>query len=61
MLCMRPLLTTAEAADLLGVHRSTITRRVANGELKPVYRGNGARGPMLFDPADLEAVTTNAS
>lgn len=52
---MQPdLIPTAEAAELLGVDRSTISRWVAFGHLVPAVR-TSARGAMLFNRADVKA------
>lgn len=48
---MDNLMTTAQLALLLGVDRSTITRRVQAGELTPAYSREGHGGIYLFDPA----------
>jgi len=45
---------TAEAAELLGVHPSTLTRWVARKKITPVLRGSGGTGEMFFDPADIK-------
>ena len=50
------LIGTAEAAQLLGVDRSTLTRRVATGMLEPALTIPGYRGDFLFDRADIEAL-----
>lgn len=47
------LLSTAEAADFAGKHRSTITRWVQSGRLEPAHRTPG--GTLLFTSADLIA------
>lgn len=51
---MQPdLIPTAEAADLLGVDRSTISRWVAFGHLTPAVR-TSERGAMLFNRAEVK-------
>jgi excisionase family DNA binding protein len=47
------LITTRQAAELLGVDVSTISRWVAFKRLTPAMRLEN--GHMLFDPADVEA------
>lgn len=49
-------LTSAEAAERLGVDRSTLSRWVASGRIKPVWKMPGRRGPFLFRPADVDAL-----
>lgn len=52
------LLTTQEAADLLGILPSSIRRWVHQGKLTPVMN----KPPVvLFDPADVLAVPTNST
>ena len=50
----KALITTAEAADLLGVAVSTVNRMAARGELVPVVKGAGIRGARHYDRADVE-------
>jgi len=52
----RPLITTAEAAELLGVHVGTVSRMVASGRLTPSFKVPGKTGAFLFDPTDVEAL-----
>lgn len=47
------LIGTSEAAQRLGVDRSTVTRWVKSGRLMPAMTVPGYRGNFLFDPADL--------
>lgn len=49
------LIGAQAAANRLGVSRSTVQRLAARGVLVPVHRGNGIRGGMLFDEADILA------
>lgn len=48
------LIGTLEVARMLGVDRSTVTRRVAKGDLDPVTRAPGHRGALLFRREDVE-------
>lgn len=50
------LLSTAEVASKLGVTPQTIARRVKSGELRPVGKGAGVRGPYMFDAVRIEAL-----
>lgn len=50
------LLSTQDVADLLGVTPSTISRRVATGELTPAMKAPGIRGAMFFRRADVETL-----
>lgn len=47
------LLSTAKAADALNVHRSTLTRMVQAGKIKPAVKGEGVRGEMFFYPSEI--------
>lgn len=49
----RPVFTT-EAAKLLGVTPSGISRMVKRGALAPVQRAPGQRGAFLFDRSEIE-------
>lgn len=48
------LIGTSEVARILGVDRSTVTRRVARGDLAPATRAPGHRGALLFRREDVE-------
>lgn len=50
-----PYLTSAEACQRLGIDRSTLSRWVASGRIKPAVKLPGLRGAMLFDPATVDA------
>lgn len=47
---------SAEAAGLLRIDRSTLTRWVKASRLTPVMRGTGATGEMFFNRADIDAL-----
>lgn len=47
------LLSTAKAADALNVDRSTLTRMVQSGKVKPAVKGEGLRGAMFFYPSEI--------
>lgn len=49
------LIGSAEACQLLGINRSTLTRRVSRGELPPVGKLRGTNGAWIFRQADIEA------
>lgn len=44
------LITTAQAAERLGIERSTLSRWVTAGRIAPAMQLPGATGAMLFDP-----------
>ncbi len=47
------LIPTAEAARILQIDRSTLSRWVAFGHIKPAMR-TSPRGPMLFDRREVQ-------
>ena len=49
-----PLIGTAEAAEILGIDRSTLSRHVAFGKIQPAMQLPGIRGAMLFDRQGVE-------
>lgn len=49
-----PLISTADAAEVLGVDRSTVARLVRDGKLKPAAKGHGLRGAMFFYPSSVK-------
>ena len=46
---------SAEAASILGVDRSTLSRWVDAGKVQPALRGEGQNGPLFFRRSDIEA------
>ena len=48
------IIKSAEAADILGVSRSTFNRRVADGDIIPAVNCPGLTGPRLFDRKVIE-------
>lgn len=52
-----PPLSTAEACEELGgIDRSTLSRWVALGTIKPLHKLPGRNGAFLFDRAEVERV-----
>jgi excisionase family DNA binding protein len=49
-------ITASEAADRLGVDRSTLTRWVQAGRITPAYKAPGVRGAFLFDAAHVDSL-----
>ncbi len=49
-------LTTAEVAQALRVHPSTISRMVDQGRLEVAIKLPGIRGAFLFDPSEVERI-----
>lgn len=49
-------LGTVEAAERIGVERSTLSRWVASGRIVPLHKLPGRTGVVLFDPAEVERV-----
>ena len=50
------LIGAAEAAAILKIDRSTLSRRVKAGVIVPAKKLEGLRGPMLFTRSDVEAL-----
>lgn len=50
------LISTAAAAADLDVHRSTLTRMVKAGKIKPAVKGTGQTGEMFFHPSEIARV-----
>ena len=53
---LEDLLTSAEAAERLGIDRGTLTRWVQSGRIARAAKLPGKRGPALFDPAEVDRV-----
>ena len=53
---MSDLIGTTQAAERLGVDRTTFFRWMQLGRIKPVIKLPGRTGAMLFDPADVDAL-----
>lgn len=50
------LLATVQVCERIGIDRSTLSRYVQLGRIKPTMQLPGRNGAMLFDPADVEAL-----
>lgn len=51
------LVSTREAAEVIGVHPRTILRMVDRGVMYPfAHIERGRRGTFVFDPAEVERV-----
>lgn len=55
------LITSAEAADILGVDRSGIIRRIKAGQLVPAKTLPGRTGSHLFERAAVVALLENGA
>lgn len=53
---MQNLLSSAKAAELLGIHQTTVSGWVASGRLKAAFKAPGLRGAYFFDPDEVERV-----
>lgn len=50
------LITSTEATRLLGYqNRSSLTRLVQAGKIKPAFTASGKRGEQFFNRSDIEA------
>ncbi|TFD83954.1 hypothetical protein [Cryobacterium fucosi] len=47
---------SAEAARILHIDRSTLTRWAAARKIIPIFTADGDTGAMFFDPADVAAL-----
>lgn len=50
------LIGAAEAARMLELERSTLTRWIHGGKIKPLAQLDGKRGAYVFDRSDVEAL-----
>lgn len=48
------LIGSGGAAALLQVDKSTLSRRVSSGKIKPLARLDGPHGPFVFDRCEIE-------
>lgn len=56
MIVPADLIGAAEAAGILGLERSTLTRWIHGGKIKPLTQLDGKRGAYVFDRIDVEAL-----
>lgn len=54
------LIGAAEAAEILGLERSTLTRWMQRGTIKPLTKLDGDRGAYVFDRAEVIAISLGA-
>lgn len=55
---MPNLLSTAQAAELLGVSVYTVNRWAREGRITPSVQLSGPTGARLYDPEHIEAVAS---
>lgn len=55
------LIGSSGAAALLQVDRSTLSRRISSGAIKPLARLDGPNGPFVFDRTDIEALAKDGA
>lgn len=58
-MCLMPnpdLLSTTQAAEVIGIERSTISRWVQQGLMKPTLKLPGQQGAFVFDASEIERV-----
>lgn len=53
------LLQSAEVCARLGIDRSTLSRWVAAGKIRPAYKLDGLRGAFLFRPSDVDRLASD--
>lgn len=52
------LITSADVAQKIGVHVTTVARWVAAGSLRPAMKLPGETGAYLFDRAEVEQLAS---
>ena len=52
-------MSTADAAKRLGRTVRQVHYLIQSGRLTPTIKGNGPRGPMFFNPADVDALAAD--
>jgi excisionase family DNA binding protein len=55
------VITTAQACEILGVNRATISRWVTSGKLKPAFDPPTTSGGRLFYRADIAALADRSA
>jgi predicted site-specific integrase-resolvase len=50
------LISTAEAADILGVNIATVNRWAVAGRIEPTFTGPGKTGARMFARTEVERV-----
>jgi len=50
------LIGAAEACRILGIDRSTLSRRIRDGKLAPLAQLDGPNGAFVFDRTDVEGL-----
>lgn len=51
------LIGSATVCGILRIDRSTLTRRIARGEIVPLAKLDGAKGAYVFDRSDFPAAS----
>jgi len=54
------LIGTAEAARILQVDKTTLTRWAADGRIKPIVKMPSKNGAFLFNRSDVEALLSQS-
>lgn len=58
---MRNLLTTKQAAEMLGVTTRQVTRQALTGVIPHAHKIEGLRGAYLFEPQAIEQLQVTRS
>lgn len=58
---LKSLISSAEACELLGIDRSTLTRWVAAGRINPAWQMPGETGARLFRRRDIAALKDSSA
>jgi excisionase family DNA binding protein len=56
----RSLIGSAEACEILGIDRSTLTRWVDKGRILPVHKNPGQTGSYIFQRTEVERLKDQA-
>lgn len=55
------LVSTAEAAEVLGINVATLNRWAVAGRIQPAFTGPGKTGARMFARADIERLRAELS
>lgn len=57
----KDLIGSGGAAALLQVDKSTLSRRISSGKIKPLARLDGPHGPFVFDRSEIEQLVKEST
>lgn len=56
MISVSQIIGADEAAEILGLERSTFTKRITHGQITPLKKLRGKRGAYLFDRDEIQQI-----